>query len=323
MHNRLAQKILIITLAFLLLVPAVMAEDALDWYTMGENSATVGNYAQAIKYYDNAIASSPNYAVAFSGKAHVLNQQGDFSEALHATEVALAIKSDNRALSEKAFALFKLKRYNESVAAYDRLFLVVDNIPDAYFYQGMAYDNLNMKEKAVAAYDRCTNLDGSNLNAWNQKGLALLSLGRYNEALDSFSQCTRITIKNAEVWNNKGVAYGAIGDYNNAVECFNKALGIDPTYSQAEENLDKAYLQKPFFTPIVTAFIPTTKTSETVANPQTLAVTIPGTTATFSPQITEDSLNIPVASKTTYSPLSPFVAIISVLGISILIVLRR
>lgn len=197
--------ILFIRVMFLLVVPVVQAEDALDWYMKGENAATIGKYTKAVIYYDNAIALDQKYAAALSGKAYALNQPGDFDGALDNTaDRALAIKSGAYALNQRAYALFKLECYNESVIAYDKLFMIQINLADAYCNQATAYDELNQKEKAIAAYDRCAWLDPKNLNAWNRKGLALLSVGRYQDALDAFNQCTQITINNAEVWNNKG-----------------------------------------------------------------------------------------------------------------------
>lgn len=102
MHNRFAQKILIITLAFVLLVPAVIAEDAVDWYVRGENAATAGKYEDAISYYDHAIAIDQKYASALSGKAYSLNRIGNYSEALNFSQMALAVRRDNRALNARA-----------------------------------------------------------------------------------------------------------------------------------------------------------------------------------------------------------------------------
>ena len=41
---------ILILIVSLLLVPAVMAEDALEWYTKGQNAAMAGNYDVSITY---------------------------------------------------------------------------------------------------------------------------------------------------------------------------------------------------------------------------------------------------------------------------------
>ena len=56
-HDLMKSKVLVLVLLFILLsIPAVHAEDALDWYTKGQYAVLVGNYADALTYYNNALA---------------------------------------------------------------------------------------------------------------------------------------------------------------------------------------------------------------------------------------------------------------------------
>jgi tetratricopeptide (TPR) repeat protein len=305
-------------------VPVVQAEDELDWYMKGENAVTIGKYSDAVTCYNNAISLNQKYAAAFSGKSYALNQLADFSGALDMADQALTIKDDVRALNQRAYALFKLQRYNESVIAYDKLFTLQTNLAETYCNQGMAYDELNQKEKAIAAFDHCTRLDPKNLDGWNRKGLALLSVGRYQDALDSFGQCTQITINNAEVWNNKGLAYGALGDYNNALVCFKRAISIDPNYSDAKQNLEKTFKQEPFFTPTATVSPKGTATIQKTPPPAT-TVTTPAqvnTSLTLLPSTEVPTESLPVA-KTTNTPVSPWGAIIGIGIISLLVIWKK
>jgi tetratricopeptide (TPR) repeat protein len=324
MQARIIVYVLFISVLFFVIVPVVQAEDAIDWYIKGENAILVGDYTSAASYYDNAISLDQKYTAAYAGKAYALNQMGNFAGALDAADQALAIKNDVRALKERAYALFKLRRYDESVTAYDTLFAFQTNLAETYCNQGMAYDALNQKEKAIADYDRCASLDPRNLNALNRKGLALLSLGRYQEALDAFNQCTQITVKNAEVWNNKGLAYGALGDYNNALVCFKRAISLDPTYSDAKQNLEKVYVKAPFFTPIITPLPQDTAPARTTTVPVTSG-SIPekiATSVTIS-SAPEIPTKIPSAHQTTYASLSPFGAFIGVAITGIVLFLNK
>lgn len=313
MHDRIKPALIVTVLALCMIVPFVQAEDSLDWYMKGENAATVGKYSDAVIYYNNAIALDQKYAAALSGKAYALNQLGDFGAALDAADRALVIKVDPRALNQRAYALFRLQRYIESVTAYDKLFTVQTNLAGAYCNQGAAYDLLNQKEKAIEAYDHCAWLDPKNLDAWNRKGLALLSVGRYQDALDAFNQCTQITINNAEVWNNKGLAYGGLGDYNNALVCFKEALGIDPAYTDAQKNLDKAYKREPFFTQIAA---PSPKGTATIQNTLHPITPIPTPAQEITSGDHPPTIEIPAqdmsAGQTTVAPLSPLWAILAI-----------
>ncbi len=325
---RFVQKILFITLVAILIVPTVMAEDAVDWYMRGENAAITGNYADAIGYYDNAIALDQMYAQALSGKAYSLNQIGNYTGALDFSQQALAIRQDNRALNSRAYALFRLQRYDEAVTAYDTLFKVQTNLPEPYCNQGVAYEQMNKSENAIVAFDTCARLDPSNIFPWYRKGRALLSLGKPQDALDAFNHCTQITISDAEIWNYKGVAYLQAGQYQDAVDCFKSALSIDPTYEEARKNQDLAMNRAQVYM-IKGSPLPTTKPVAATTNSEpvpivteiTLPTTAPATTEIVTPIPQQTDTTIP--AKTTYSPFPAWAIIAGLIGAAVILGIQR
>jgi len=326
MEQRIIPIFLAILVAVLILIPAVQAEDALDWYMNGENAVIVGKYAESITYYNNAIALDQKYAAALSGKAYALYRMGNYSGAIDAADRALAIKNDGRALAVRADALLKLGRYDEAVTAYDKLFVQETNIAEAYCNQGIAYMYLNRTDQALLAFDSCLRLDAGNVFGWNQKGLALLASGKPEDALDAFNRCTRITTNNAEVWNNKGLALLQLGKYQDALECFNKALGIDPGYAAAKQNkelaMNKGQVYGTTGTPQQTTQPPTAVPSgiTPVITATEVIPAQPATTATITPEQPEAV----AAAKTTYTPLPAWGAIAGILGAGIItLALRR
>ncbi len=68
--------VFLVLLIVFLLIPAAHAEDSLDWYTKGQYALSFGNYAEALTYFNNAIALDKNFAPALSGKAVALNGLG-------------------------------------------------------------------------------------------------------------------------------------------------------------------------------------------------------------------------------------------------------
>jgi tetratricopeptide (TPR) repeat protein len=193
----------LILLVIFLLVPVVCAEDALEWYSRGQNSAAAGDYTAAITYYNNALAQDPKYGPALSGKAASLNAQGKYADALPAADAALALRaSDAVALNARALALFGMGNYNESVTAYDRLFAVQVISLDAYCNQGYAYYELERYDASVISYDRCVAINPQNFMASNYQGLAYMASKKYDNALTSFDRGTSVTVKNATLWNS-------------------------------------------------------------------------------------------------------------------------
>ena len=231
---RVRTKAVILCILIMTIVSVVCAEDESEWIVKGDNAVTVGNYADAVTYYNYALALDKNNAVAMTGKAIADNYLGNYAEALSLANQALTITaSSTKALNARAYALFKLQRYTDAVAAYNTLFPLDSTHADAYYYQGFAYVQLNQPDAALIAFDRSTSLSPYSLDAWNQKGLVLLAQGKNNASLDAFTHCTQLTIKNAEIWTNKGKALAALGRYSEANDCFSKALGINPLYADA------------------------------------------------------------------------------------------
>jgi len=288
-----------------IIIPAVLAEDQFEWYAKGQNAANAGDYVDALTYYNNALSVDPSYAPALAGKAATLNQLGQYQEALDSADQALSSQFSTTAQNAQAYALFKLGRYTDAIAAYVNLTAVQTNYADAYCNLAYSYVQEGMPDQALSAYAQCTNLDPNNPDTWNQMGLAFMSENKYNDALVAFNHATLLTITNAEIWNDKGEAFAALGQYQNAIDCFNKALSLNPLYTEAQQNLKAAAAQPQVFqitgspTPTELPWVlktPVTTTATLPAPPQTTAVT------TLPPKT-------PISQQTTYTPLSPFDAV--------------
>jgi tetratricopeptide (TPR) repeat protein len=141
----------------------------------------------------------------------------------------------------------------------------------------------------------------------------------------AYDRATVITVTNAEVWNNKGLAYAAVGRYADALQSFNKALGLQPDFADALKNKNsvmgkqEGVLYSVSVTPGVTISSITTFVT-TVPTP------VPPTqvTSLVTNQVPVSETTNPVATKTTYSPVSPITALAAA-GISagIMITIKR
>jgi tetratricopeptide (TPR) repeat protein len=146
--------LILIILFSLLLIPAVLAEDSREWYTKAQNAQTVGDYSTAVTYYNKALELDKNFASAYAGKAAALNMLSRYAEAIDSADSSLAIKvMDPVALNARAFGLYKLRRYSEAAAAYDKLFIVEQNRKEAYCNQADAYMKINETDAAIVSYD--------------------------------------------------------------------------------------------------------------------------------------------------------------------------
>jgi tetratricopeptide (TPR) repeat protein len=140
-----------------------------------------------------------------------------------------------------------------------------------------------------------------------------MNLGKYQDALKAYDEATSISVKNAELWNNKGLAYAALGRYQDALQSFNKALGLKPDFADALKNkesvMGKVQVVTYYGTVTPTVTVSRIGTFFTTVTPSPLPTEVtPQVTVTGEPQKT----TVPVAKKTTYSPVSPFTALAGV-----------
>ena len=83
--------------------------------------------------------------------------------------------------------------------------------------KGVFLFNQNRYNDAIAAFDRVLAVEPNNTYALNQKGLALFTVGRTDEASKVFDKALAIDPKNVHALTNKGLALGALGKYNESL----------------------------------------------------------------------------------------------------------
>jgi tetratricopeptide (TPR) repeat protein len=179
----------------------------------GDELVDQGKYAEAITYYDQALAIEPRNTVAMCGKGVALNALGNYSEALTVLDQAIVISPGYaKAWYEKGVALDGLGRYDEAIVAYDKAL----EIYPAYGYL-----------------------------AYYGKANALASLGRYGEAIPLYDKALSLEPRYAEPWAKKGDALAATGDYQGAIAAYDQALLIEPDYTSARAAREAALAQLP------------------------------------------------------------------------------
>jgi len=175
----------------------------------------VGMEKKAIYYSDEALNSSPS-AYAWNNKGYVLNVQGKYFEAIHASDFALGLDPNSTsALINKGFALVQLSENEE--------------------YPIGAIDLAD----AIQAFDKAIEIDPKYAEAWNYIGYALVRQGNYTGGINAFDKAIDIDPQYGEAWNKKGLALVLQSNYTGGINAFNKAIEIDPQYGEALNN--KAY----------------------------------------------------------------------------------
>jgi tetratricopeptide (TPR) repeat protein len=85
--------ILIVLIVILLSLPAaIQAEDAMTWYSRGEDLAQRGEYGAAIDSYSTALSLNPGYLNVWIGLGYAYTKSGQNDKAIDAYTHAISIE---------------------------------------------------------------------------------------------------------------------------------------------------------------------------------------------------------------------------------------
>ncbi len=110
----------------------------------------IGQYEEAISWYDKEISKNPADPTPWYNKGNVLDRMGKFAEAIYCYNIVLEIiPNDASALCNKAKVLSKLGRFELAISLFDK---IISNDPthiDALRNKRIALDKLGLHQGIV------------------------------------------------------------------------------------------------------------------------------------------------------------------------------
>ena len=222
---------------------------------------------------EETIAVTKNSPAAFNSV-----EREAFETAILNTEISQTNTTAQRLL-ERGNQLWRLRRYQEAVAAFDQTLQL--NEAEVYYLahygKGLALTRQGKYELALASFenattfndefapafgeksgilgllgrfkealieiDRAIDLEPNNANHYFSKAIALKSLKRIDEAIAAYSKAIEINPR-AAFFNNRGFHYRDKGEIELALADFNQAIDISPNYAEAYYNRGFYYRSK-------------------------------------------------------------------------------
>lgn len=138
------------------------------WNVCGVALGRVQNREEAVICFDKAIALDPENTLAFSNKAHIYHQMGKEVESLEAANAGLAVFQRNPQVYRnwegtlyfrKGQALYYLKRYQESLEAYDQALAIEPSMGGAWFNKACTYAQQQNKAEMLKHLDEAIRCD--------------------------------------------------------------------------------------------------------------------------------------------------------------------
>ncbi|KQW35705.1 tetratricopeptide repeat protein [Rhizobacter sp. Root404] len=200
-------------------------------YMLGNTMRARGAAADAATHFALAIASQPDFALAYRDGclAYVESAQFDRAEAL--------LVSGLKRFPGSADLLFlmgnvhtKAGRREAAVDSYRRALAARGGYVEAHENLAVVLSELGQPEQAAAQLQAVAVLRPRDVDAQCRYGVALQGLGRLDAAVESFRRAVAIDPASATALASLGSAYAAQGRRADAIEQYHAAIAADATH---------------------------------------------------------------------------------------------
>lgn len=157
-------------------------------FNYGQQSVVIGDFSNAIAYYDKALAENRSMIIKtdailylYQGKAYSLIQLEKYNDAVTTADEGLKLYPKDAMLwNNKGFALHRLGKTQEALVSYNSAITLDGNYTNAYINKGNVLSDMGKFPEAVAAYKQANETDPFNIAAYDG-----LEAARKNEAASS------------------------------------------------------------------------------------------------------------------------------------------
>ncbi|WP_330486308.1 tetratricopeptide repeat protein [Tumidithrix elongata] len=184
-----------------------VSENLYENYIDGIRSLDRSEYNKALTQFDLVIATKPNYASAWDGKAD---------------------------------ALMALKRYPEAIAAYDRVTVIEPYDYPAWYKKGNALMKAKRNGEALQAYQKAIDISGGFAEVWHNRGVIFYNQNKNKEAIDAYSRSLKANtlwggISRADTQYALAATLYRAGRYRESLSAVEQVLKAQPDYKEAVE----------------------------------------------------------------------------------------
>ncbi|MFT3705765.1 MAG: tetratricopeptide repeat protein [Agriterribacter sp.] len=197
-------------------------------------------YNEALAESDTLLKVDTASAAVWYRRGDILLQKGDTVASIQALQNALKGGPLFMEPQLQLAAIYSNQSKPEAVAVADKIIQYAQDqkyATQARFIKGLYYSNINDKTKALEQFNECIKNDYTFLDAYVEKGLLLYDQKNYKEAMRVFEQTIQVSNGFAEGYYNAGRCEEALGNKAEAITYYQKAIGLDKSFTIAQEAL--------------------------------------------------------------------------------------
>jgi Flp pilus assembly protein TadD/peroxiredoxin len=251
-----------------------LAEFRRNEFTYGAAFSQAGYYDQAIREFNSALETDPDYAEAHYNLGTLYLKQGKADEARRHLERALEVRREypdalnnlgllaaqsgdsaqairyfQRAIEQRpdyALAYYNLgnvyrreQRFSEAKQALDRAVLLTPDDPEVNYGVGMLYAQLNETDRALKYWQHALVIRPDYPEALNNLGVLYVRQGKTSDAQDLFQRAMHAAVDFDQPYLNLARLYVGQGEKDRAREILQQLLTRHPDHAMAKSMLEK------------------------------------------------------------------------------------
>ena len=192
----------------------------------------------ALRWYQAAVATAPDSAIAYTQLGCALAANGKFDEGIAIYQKAIELEPDNaRAHTNLGTLLKKQRRLDEAIISLRNAIQHDPKFTVAHTNLGATLLEKGQLDEAIASLRTAIQHDPTFANSHFHLGNALKRKGLLDESIACFQQAFRLDPEDAQSLSNLGNALLDKGQVEEAIACFERAIQVNPKLAKTHGSL--------------------------------------------------------------------------------------
>ena len=120
----------------------------------------------------------------------IFNKLENYAEALKYIDEAIEINPETLAYTTKGYILYNQEKYEESIKCFNKAIELDEKVEETsnFYFTGLAFYMLKKYKKAIEYLNECLKSNPQDIDAYYFKGESFLDLREYDKARECFNK---------------------------------------------------------------------------------------------------------------------------------------